>query len=246
MPDLDVKKLNELPTASTIADTDVMLLADASTGAMKQVSRAILGNYFATNAYVDNAVTGLLDDRGNFDADNGEFPVDGGSGSGGNVNKGDVYFSISNGTIDGMEIQTGDSIRALTDNPGQVAANWAIMKHGMVSNASLKGKWFIGMVNQNSGAAPTITVLQNDFVGYVPVKTRLSDGEYSISLPDINVAKQFVSFTFTQYDSSVNYQRSYIEDVSGGGRNLRISVGGGPFGGASWLSDCPLMIGDFS
>lgn len=79
----------------------------------------------ATKKYVDDSVVGLFDDRGNYDASSNAFPTSGGSGSGGAVLKGDVWTISVAGTLGGVAVTAGDTIRALVDTPGQTASNWA-------------------------------------------------------------------------------------------------------------------------
>lgn len=78
---------------------------------------------------INNAVTGLYDDRGNYDASAGTFPASGGSGAAGAVAKGDIWRVNVAGTLGGSAVQVGDTIRALSDAPAQTAANWAIMQN---------------------------------------------------------------------------------------------------------------------
>jgi hypothetical protein len=80
----------------------------------------------AAKAYADNLVVGLLDDRGNYDASGNLFPASGGSGAAGAIKKGDIWTVSVGGTLGGNAVAIGDQVRALTDAPGQTAANWAI------------------------------------------------------------------------------------------------------------------------
>jgi len=54
------------------------------------------------------------------------FPASG-SGSGGSIRSGDEWDIVTSGTnteINGVIVETGDTIRARVDNPGQVISNW--------------------------------------------------------------------------------------------------------------------------
>lgn len=82
----------------------------------------------ATKAYVDGAVVGLLDDRGNYDASGNTFPASGGSGTAGAVIKGDLWYISVAGTLGGSAVNVGDSVRALVDTPGQTSTNWDILE----------------------------------------------------------------------------------------------------------------------
>jgi len=85
----------------------------------------------AVKAYADSIVVGLLDDRGNYDASGDVFPSSGGSGVGGAVNKGDIWYISVAGTLGGTAVTAGYSIRALVDNPAQTSSNWAISSVGL-------------------------------------------------------------------------------------------------------------------
>lgn len=80
----------------------------------------------AAKTYTDQAVTGLYDDRGNYDASSNAFPTTGGSGAAGAVVKGDIWRISVGGTLGGAAVTVDQQVRALQDAPGQTAANWAI------------------------------------------------------------------------------------------------------------------------
>lgn len=97
------------PNTKAVADADTAVLNDA-------------------NTYADSLALGLLDDRGNYDASSNLFPSTGGSGIAGAVLTGDVWYISVAGTLGGTPVNVGDSIRALTDTPGQTSSNWGIIK----------------------------------------------------------------------------------------------------------------------
>ena len=74
---------------------------------------------------------GLLDDRGNYDASGNVWPSEGGSGTNGEILKGDLWIVSVTGTLGGKVVEVGDNVRALTDNPGQTASNWSILSTGL-------------------------------------------------------------------------------------------------------------------
>ena len=86
------------------------------------------GEVGVSKAYVDGAVVGLLDDRGSYNASVNTFPAAGGSGTNGAVMKGDIWFVSVGGTLGGVAVTLGDTVRALTDAPGQTATNWNILE----------------------------------------------------------------------------------------------------------------------
>lgn len=82
----------------------------------------------AAESYADGLVVGLFDDRGNYDASTNLYPSTGGSGPAGAILKGDVWRISVAGTLGGITVDVGDSLRALVDAPAQVDANWALFE----------------------------------------------------------------------------------------------------------------------
>lgn len=81
--------------------------------------------------YADSIVLGLLDDRGSFTPE-GSYPSSGGSGTAGAIMKGDVWYVTGLGAgvtsaIGSVDVKDGDTVRALSDTPGQTASNWDVM-----------------------------------------------------------------------------------------------------------------------
>jgi len=96
---------------------------------------------YATKAYADALVVGLIDDRGNYNASVNTFPASGGSGTAGAVLKGDLWTVSVAGTLGGHAVTAGDLVRALVDSPGQTDSNWAITENNIgyvAENASNK------------------------------------------------------------------------------------------------------------
>lgn len=85
----------------------------------------------AVAEYVASAVSGLYDDRGNYDASVNTFPASGGSGTAGAVLKGDIWTVSVAGALGGSAVEIGDLVRALADTPGQTASNWAITQNNI-------------------------------------------------------------------------------------------------------------------
>lgn len=120
--------------ASTRAAADT---AEANTRAADDATEAaarIAGDaatLAAANAHADGLMVGMFDDRGNYDASGNVWPSSGGSGTAGAVLKGDVWRISVAGTLGGNAVDVGDSIRALTDAPGQTASNWGTFEHNV-------------------------------------------------------------------------------------------------------------------
>lgn len=84
--------------------------------------------------YVDGSILGLLNDRGSYNPTNtSAYPTsaNGGSGVGGAIMKGDIWYINTPGTIAGTSVTVGASIRALANNPGQTSTNWDIIDLGL-------------------------------------------------------------------------------------------------------------------
>jgi hypothetical protein len=54
------------------------------------------------------------------------FPSAGGSGAGGAILKGDIWTISAVGTLGGVAVSLGDTVRALSDAPVQVVGSWSI------------------------------------------------------------------------------------------------------------------------
>lgn len=89
----------------------------------------------AYQSYVDSeisdAVSGLLDDRGNHDASTNLFPSTGGSGGSGSILKGDLWTISVAGILGGVAVTIGDVVRALVNSPGTTSSNWVITENNI-------------------------------------------------------------------------------------------------------------------
>lgn len=89
---------------------------------------AILVGFDRVEADMAGAI-GTFNDRGDYDASVNAFPATGGSGTAGAIVRGDWWFITVPGTLGGELVGIGDSIRALSNTPGQTAGNWGIIHH---------------------------------------------------------------------------------------------------------------------
>lgn len=110
-------------TFATVGSYSTTLTATAATSLTLPVSGIL-----ATQAYVDSLVAGTLNDRGNYDASTNVYPSTGGSGTAGAIRKGDIWYISVAGTLGGVAVGIGDSVRALTGAPGQTSTNWSVME----------------------------------------------------------------------------------------------------------------------
>jgi hypothetical protein len=99
-------------------------------GTLAANSDTLYSSQKAVKTYVDASVTGVLDDRGNWDASTNLFPTTGGSGPGGSILKGDLWFVSVAGTLGGTAVVVGNNFRALVDNP-TLSTDWNILNVGL-------------------------------------------------------------------------------------------------------------------
>jgi hypothetical protein len=109
-------------------------VSNKSTSTSLGTSDTLYPSQNAVKTYVDGAVTGLLDDRGNWDASVNYFPQNptaSGSGISGAIVKGDLWYISVAGTLGGSSASVGASVRSLADSPGQTSSNWSILNVGV-------------------------------------------------------------------------------------------------------------------
>lgn len=136
---------NFLNVGLTVSQTDVTI----SNGPLILAADPLVALGAATKQYVDAAVVGLWDDRGNFDASVNAYPSSGGSGTAGAILKGDIWTISVAGTLPtGQVVEAGDTVRALVDTPGNTQANWAIAQNNIgyvpLSNTLASANIFVG------------------------------------------------------------------------------------------------------
>jgi len=124
-------------TGSSVSATFSGETLTVNVDASSAIATAVSDHSAATDphgdrAYADSLVTGLWDDRGNFDASGNAYPSSGGSGTAGAVKKGDIWTVSVAGTLPTAQaVEAGDTVRALVDTPGQTQANWAIAQNNI-------------------------------------------------------------------------------------------------------------------
>lgn len=116
-----ITNLETADFAANVIDTDATLAANSDTR---------LASQKATKAYVDTAVTGLLDFKGSTDAStNPNYPA---------ASKGDSYVVSVAGKVggaSGKSVDVGDVYFATADNAGgteaSVGASWSVLEHNL-------------------------------------------------------------------------------------------------------------------
>lgn len=136
-PENVANKATTLTASSTLYPNNDAVIAGLATKEDKANKVTSIGspandtNYpseLAVKTYADNLVVGMLNDRGVWDASGNAFPTTGGSGVGGAIRKGDMWYVSVAGTLGAKLVNVGDSFRALVNDPAQVAANWSILE----------------------------------------------------------------------------------------------------------------------
>ena len=78
-------------------------------------------------AYTDTSDLNHFIDVGEYSVSlTNAYPIDGGTGTLGAILRGNVFNIIGSGTINSYTLSTGDSLRALVDNPSQSDTDWLI------------------------------------------------------------------------------------------------------------------------
>jgi len=123
----------------------------------------------AVSNFVTDAVIGLLDYRGSYDASIDLFPATGGSGIAGAILKSDFWICSVTGTLGGVIVTPGDLIIAIVDTPGQTAANWDLIAHDLGSYVtSVAGT--ADRITSTGGASPVIDIAST-YIGQSSITT---------------------------------------------------------------------------
>ena len=151
------------------------LLTNKSTDTTLGTSDTLYPSQKAVKTYVDNAVVGLLDYRGAYDASVNTFPASGGSGTAGAILKGDMWRISVAGKLGGVAVAVGDSVIANTDTPGQTSTNWNVLD----ANISYVPENVTNKVTSISGAStdtqyPSAKLLYDKLATYQPLDSDLT------------------------------------------------------------------------
>lgn len=68
----------------------------------------------------------MVIDCGNHDASTNLFPTTGGTGTAGAIKRGNQFDITVAGTLGGVDVEPGATVRAKVDTPGQTLGNWVI------------------------------------------------------------------------------------------------------------------------
>jgi hypothetical protein len=219
----------------TLGSLGAEAVANKSTTTTLGTSDTLYPTQNAVKTYVDTAVTGLIDDRGNYDASGNAWPSTGGSGAAGAILKGDLWYISVAGTLKGGTVAVGSSIRALVDTPGSTDGNWDILNVGLgftpenVANKSTSNtlgtsdtlyptqKAVKEYVDNHVVALPTITLVASEALpdgGWVNFWN--SSGTMKVRKADATTSGKechgFVKATYSTNDSAVCYLPGQLND----------------------------------
>lgn len=134
---------------------------------------------FGDRAYAESLVTGLWNDRGNFDASVNAYPSSGGSGTAGAIMKGDIWTISVAGTLPtAQSVEAGDTVRALVDAPGNTQANWAIAQSNIgyvpesSANKSTDGTMADNSATKYPSQSAVVTYVGNQLLSYGSVESQ--------------------------------------------------------------------------
>jgi hypothetical protein len=146
-------------------------------GTLNSNSDTLYPSQKAVKTYVDGSVTGLLDDRGNYDASGDVFPSSGGSGTAGAILKGDLWYISVAGTLGGTSVVVGSSVRALVDTPSQTSSNWSILNVGLGYTPENSANKATSFSTVNNTLYPSVQAVKSYIDGIVT--TNYIDTRYS-------------------------------------------------------------------
>jgi len=207
-----------------------------STAQSTAINNAIATEVTNRNTAIQNAVTGLYDDRGNYNASTNLFPATGGSGSAGAVLKGDIWTITVAGTLGGTAVSPGDTVRALADTPGQTAGNWAINAASSGSTTpdaseTVKGKVELATQAETDAGTDDLTVVTPLKLKTKIAKRRDVTANFSVTSADDQVTIVLESATGVTctvntipangFTSIINLGAGGISFVAGSGMTLQ-------------------------
>ena len=118
-----------------LEDTGVTLSIDPNSNSDSEVISSK-----AVTTKINNAVSSVVEIVGTYDASSNLFPTTGGSGAGGAIKKGDLFYIIVNGTLGGTPVYANlSSILAVYDTPEQDKTKWVISEGYKLSSETTNG-----------------------------------------------------------------------------------------------------------
>ena len=170
----------------------------------------------AIKTYADGLVVGLVDDRGNFTpspTSPGAYPSTNGSGAGGAIMKGDIWFIDTIGYLGTTAVVVGSSVRALVNNP-TTAADWDILDAGLgyIPENSLN-KSDDGTFNSGT---PSHTLFPTQYAVATYITANTSKTLDAVLAAGNTAVDKMIELTSTSAGySELHPEHVYIEDITG-------------------------------
>lgn len=166
------------------------IIADAA-------STTIAPSVNAIKTYTDGLVSGLLNDRGNYTpsvTSPGDYPSSGGSGVGGAIEKGDIWFIDGVGYLGTTAVAIGSSVRALVNNPSSTTdSDWDILDAALIQ-ATLQN-----VLNAGNSANNTITLTDGT------ISSTLSKDSLQLDTNILVNAANYNAYTFDIINNGGDY-----------------------------------------
>lgn len=148
----------------------------------------------AVSDFVGAALAGVVNLRGAYDASVNVFPTSGGSGAGGAVRKGDMWFVSVNGTLGGQAVTVGDAFFANVNTPGQTAGNWSIVQVNIVfvpENSANKATNFTAPDNVKFPTVQAVLdLIAAGLRSFRQIGDNIGGTSYQLVLADANIERQ--------------------------------------------------------
>lgn len=200
-----IGKKESIPTSAEIISSLGYVPENVSNKATDfvTVNNTLYPSIQAAKTYIDGRVAGAVRLVGGYDPTiTSLYPIVG-SGTGGDVIKGDLYIISADGNVNGIPVIKGDSVLSLTDSPGQLNANWDILETNLTyvpENVSNKATDF---TVANNTLYPSVLAAKNyadtkqPALGFTPENVANKATNFTISnntlYPTVQASKTFTS-----------------------------------------------------
>lgn len=179
----------------------------------------------AAKAYADLILASAINLRGGYDASSNTWPTTGGSGSGGAIKAGNLWFVSVPGTLGGKPVVVGDSFFAVVDNPGQTNANYCVLDTNLGFVPETAGAAAAAIAAHLAAADPhgdrayALSLITAHLSATDPHGDRAYTDSAIAAIKGVRLNGQTGSYTVQAADGD---DRTYIRQTSSGSTNLYI------------------------
>lgn len=157
----------------------------------------------AIKTYADGLLVGLLNDRGNYVpsvSSPGAYPSSGGSGTGGAIEKGDIWFIDGVGYLGTTAVTIGSSVRALVNNPSPTTdSDWDILDAALIQSS------LSSVLNAGNVANNTITLTDGSTL------STLSRDSLQFNTNTLINAANYNAYTFNIINNAGSYINGSVD-----------------------------------